>query len=364
MRLSKFIFTILAICLPAQALAADMSSALENDGTMTVIRGSMIALCLAIAFVTIAVKSSIEGEAVNVSHLALRLLFVVVALMAAGKIQGFIWGMGEGVANSFLPGPSLQDLHGTLQQKVATMQAEHGNFENINPITNTANFLNYIAYQILLFLESAALTIFFLVFEWFKAMHHVVMMFLAAMAPFMITATIIPGVKGFTNWIRLVTSVALWPVVASFFLKAHLMSAVNYFGSSGQPVFNTDISNFYLNMDALQMFSESCLCGIFLLATPLIASAIVNGSASVFAAGSVFLMSAASPFAMLGRSTRLVGGATRLAGAGAKVAYEGTSLLRHPIQAPRMISSAIRTSLSSSAKFKPVIPKAARGGAL
>lgn len=353
---------LLSVSVPLPAFAADMSSALESNGTMTVVRGSMIALCLAIAFVTVAVKSSLDGEAVNISHLAMRLIFVVVALMAAGKIQGFIWGMGESVADNFLPGPSLQDLHQTLQQKVDQMQAEHGTFENINPITNTTGFLNFIAYQVLLFLESGALTIYFLVFKWFKAMHHVVMMFLAAIAPFMITATIIPGVKGFTNWLKLVVTVSLWPVVASFFLKSHLISATNYFGGSSQPVFTPDVSNFYLNMDSLQMFSESCLFGIFLLATPLIASAIVSGSASVFAAGSVFLMGAAGPFSMISRSARFLRGGARAAGVGAKVAYEGSTLLRNPVQAPGMIGNAIRTSFSSSAKFRPSLPKAPNGG--
>jgi hypothetical protein len=355
------VFLVL-FCHPMAAFAADMSTALEDNGTMTVVRGSMITLCLAIAFVAVAVKSSLEGESVNVSHLAMRLLFVVLALMAAGKIQGFVWGMGESIASNFLPGPSLQELHSTLQTKVETMQAEHGTFENINPITNTTNFFNYIAYQIMLFLESGALTIYFLVFKWFQAMHHVVMMFLAAMAPFMITASIIPGVRGFTNWLKLVISVALWPVVAAFFLKSHLISAAEYFGGATQPVFTPDASNFYLNMDALQLFSESCLFGIFLLATPLIASAIVSGSASVFAAGSVFLMGA-GPLAMMRRSTRLLRGGGRMTGTGAKILYDGSNLVRHPTQAPRMIGGAIKTSLANSAKFKlPAAPKAAKGG--
>jgi|GEM_PF-7000718 len=355
------LFVMCVVLLPLPAYALNMTDAMENDGMMTTIRGSMIALCLAIAFITIAVKASLEGEAIRINHLVFRLIFVVIALMAAGRIQGFVWGMGESIADHFLPGPSLGEMHQTLEDRVIQMQAENGSFNDINPITNTTGFFNFVAFQVLLFLESAALTLYFFVFGWFKAMHHVVMMFLGAMAPFMICATIIPGVKGFTNWLKLVVSVALWPVVASFFLKSHLVSAISSLGGSEDIVFTSDTSSFYLNIDSLQMFSESCLFGIFLLATPLIASAIVSGSANAFAAGSVFLMGA-GPLSMMRKSTRLFRGAGKGAVLGARLAYDGATLAKNPMQAPRMIGNAVKSNLSSSAKFRPAMPKMPKGG--
>ena len=339
------------------AYAADGMQYLYADGTITVVRNSMVALCLAIAFVTIAIRANLQGGEIQVSQVVFRMFIVVLALMAAGRIQGFIWGMGESLANNFLPGPSIEELQQTLQDRVQTLRTQNGNFKEDLSLTDVDGILNRIAYYVLMALESGALTIYFLIFKWFQVMHRVVMTFLAAMAPFMITASIIPGINGFGNWVKLVISVSLWPAIASFFLKSHLMSAATYLGSVG-PDFGS-----YTSMDALQLLSEALLFAFFMVATPFLSSAIVSGSAGVFSVGSAFLFGGAGPLSVLSRPTLAAhSGGRSIAGTGARAMVGGAAILKQPSQAPRMILQTIKSSFSSSAKYRTTTPQGPRGG--
>lgn len=351
----KMVLCLGLLLIASTANAADPITSAASDSTMTAIRGGMICLCLIIAILTIAVKSSLDGSDIQVSHVVHRLLFVVLALMAAGKIQGFIWGTGESIANHFLPGPGIEDLEQTLQDRVNKMQLDNGNFKDTPSITNVTGILNYIAYHALMLIESGALTLFFLIFKLFKAVQHVVMMFLGAMAPFMISASIIPGVNGFTNWLKLVICVALWPVVAAFFLKAHLMSATALIGGASGPIFGQDAGS-YLNMDALQLLSESLIFAVFILATPFVSMAIVSGSAGAFSAGSSLLLGAFSYEVLTKEITTSKSERGNNGGYEKRFIETGETSAKQPWQSQGMISQANNGGFPASAKFQNITP--------
>ncbi len=333
----------------------------DNDmnGTITTVRNGMIAICLAIAFVTVAIRANLDGGEIRVSQVVFRMFMVVLALMAAGRIQGFIGGLGQSLADNLLPGSSIEQLQETLQQRVQTMQAQNGNFKEDLSITDVSGILNRVVYYVMMALESGALTIYFLIFKWFQVMHHVVMSFLAAIAPFMITASIIPGINGFGNWVKLVISVSLWPAIASFFLKSHLMSATTYLGTVGQ-----DLSS-YTSMDALQLLSEALLFAFFMLATPFLSSAIVSGSASAFSVGSAFLFGGAGPLSVLSRpglaayseGRNLSGGAVKTKVSEATVLKQSTHT-----RTPQVMTQAVSGSSSASAKYRAAMPQVFEGG--
>ena len=296
----KRLLTIAILLFAAPALAADAAPSGEISGAMTEVRNSMVVLCFIIAIITMAVKASVHGESFDNRQMFLRLFFVVIGLMAAGSIQGLLRGTGESLAASYMPGGSIVDVQKQLLDKVKTVKNRQNpsdnptSFEDVdwwNPKKAATGFINVVSYHLQMLVEMVAVTVFFLIFKWFQSMTDVVMNLLAVMGPLMIAASIIPGVKGFSNWIKLVCAVSLWPVIAAFFVKAHLATAGQFIGS-GTGIFTTDSSNLFLNMDGLQMLGECFITAIFLLATPFIAMAIVSGSAGAFSVGSAMLIGA------------------------------------------------------------------------
>lgn len=349
--------TIAMFLIPALASASGGDATIADTETISVIRNSMIALCLAIAFVTIAVKSSLTGDGVDVRNLALRLLFVVLALMAAGRIQGFISGTGESIAGSILPGPDLMAMHETLGEKIGQMAEKKISMDEVEGDGWVERAVNWIGLGLITLIEQAALTIYYLAFKWFKLIKDVVMNLLAMLAPFMIVASIIPGIKGFTNWIKLVVGVSLWPVIASFFIKSQLMSAMNFYGEAG----NIDLTTYYAGMNALRLLAETLAYGLFLMATPFISSAIVSGSAGAFAVGSAFLMGA-GPLTLFRKTKYMFSGGMKVAEVAGRTVQGVGRLAPEGIRAVRASLGSISGKISSSAKFRSIFPKSPRGG--
>lgn len=355
--MKKIIFTIALVLIPKVLLASGGEGAIASSETISVIRNSMIALCLAIAFVTIAVKSSLTGDGVDVRNLALRLLFVVLALMAAGRIQGFISGMGESIAGNILPGPDLMEMHESLGEKIGQMAKKDVDMDDVEGDGWVEKAVNWIGLGAITLIEQAALTIYYLAFKWFKLVKDVVMDLLAVLAPFMIVASIIPGIKGFTNWLKLVAAVSLWPVIASFFIKSQLMSAMNFYGEAG----NVDLTTYYAGMNAVRLLAETLAYGLFLMATPFIATAIVSGSAGAFAVGSAFLMGA-GPLTIFKKTKYMLSGGMKVAGITGKAVHGVGSMMPEGIRAVRSSLGSISGKISSSAKFRSIFPRSPRGG--
>lgn len=351
------VISIVLSLIPTLAFAAGSDMAIADTETISVIRNSMLALCLAIAFVTIAVKSSLTGDGVDVRNLALRLLFVVLALMAAGRIQGFISGMGESIAGSILPGPDLMEMHESLGEKINQMADKKISMDEVEGDGWVEKAVNWVGLGLITVIEQAALTIYYLAFKWFKLIKDVVMNLLALLAPFMIVASIIPGIKGFTNWIKLVVGVALWPVIASFFIKSQLLTAMNFYGEAG----NIDLTTYYAGMNALRLLAETLAYGLFLMATPFISSAIVSGSAGAFAVGSAFLMGA-GPLTLFKKTKYMLSGGMKVADVAGKTVYGVGRLAPEGIRAVRSSVGYIGGRISSSAKFRSIFPRSPRGG--
>ena len=342
----------LILCLSKAAFAGDLLDMLEQGGGLPQIRGSLIALCLAIAFLVMAVSISLssEGDGLSLSSLMIRFFFVALALLSAKYIQNFLWSYGQHLSDTILPGPSIADLNETLEKRSLALRLQQQDISGKNVIQALGGFFNFIGYILVMTLEHISLTAFFLAYKWFQSMHEVVMTFLAVVAPFMISATIIPGINGFSNWLNFVISVALWPFVASFFLKAHLLSAINYLGNADHSIFSGDASNLFLNMDALQLLAESCLFGFFLLATPFIATALVNGSANAFAVGSSFLLGA-GPLTALKVPLSMLSVSGRYGGKGTQAMHSGAVLMKNPLKAPKMIASSLKNEFSASSRW-------------
>ena len=370
----KWLPAILIILIASPAFAAGTTTGGDVSGAMTAVRNSMVVLCFIIAIITMAVKASVNGEAIDNRQMFLRLFFVVVALMAAGSIQGLLRGTGESLAASYLPGASIVDVQSQLLDKVKTVKNKQGgaanptSFDEIdwwNPKKAATGFFNVVSYHMQMLVEMVAVTVFFLIFKWFQAMTDVVMNLLAVMGPLMIAASIIPGIKGFSNWIKLVCAVSLWPVIAAFFVKAHLATAGSFIGS-GTQIFSTDPSNLFLNMDGLQMLGECVITAIFLVATPFIAMAIVSGSAGAFSVGSAMLIGA-MPAALIApvretinsMSSRSSTGRTGIAaavggavGAGSRVAGRAVQMMRN-----QSSNQSVGTGEPASARYAEATPR-------
>ena len=336
------------LCTGLPAYASGGGPTVEGDGTVTVIRAGMIALCVAIAFLTIAVKGTLGGGEVSVGNVVFRLIFVVCAIMAAVHIQDTIAGIGQSLSSG-IGDHNHGKLMDELTHRVHKMQVKNTEESDFNPITNPFGFLNLIKDEFLLMIEQFALSVYYFAYSWFQAVYRVLMNFLAFMAPMMIATSIIPGVRGFIHWLQLVVCVALWPAISSFFLQQHFESAITLLGGS------------YGDMNPLQLLAEAVIYGIFLLATPFISAAVVYGSAQAFAMGAGFLLSA-GPLAVATRMFGTLRTGARASGFVARRSFDVATLARHPRRAPVMIYNAARRSLAASAKFQPASPALPKGG--
>ncbi|PJA18315.1 MAG: hypothetical protein COX62_08885 [Deltaproteobacteria bacterium CG_4_10_14_0_2_um_filter_43_8] len=297
-----------------------------------------------------AVRVTLSPDEFSFSHLIMRFFLVALALLSAKYIQDFLWSYGQHLSDSILPGPSLSELNESLEKRSLALQLQQHDISGKSAIFALGGFFNFVGYVLVMTLEHISLTAFFFAYKWFQAMHEVVMTFLAVVGPFMISASIIPGINGFTNWLKFVVSVSLWPFVASFFLKAHLLSAIHFLGNSDISILSNNAANLFVNMDALQLMAESCLFGFFLLATPFISAALVNGSANAFAAGGSFLLGA-GPLAALKLPMSILSTGGRLGGKGGQAIHSGAVLMRNPLKAPKVIASSVKNELSASSRW-------------
>lgn len=316
--------------------------------TVASIQTGTIALCVAAAFVTIAVKGTLGGSEVSVGQVLFRLILVVCAIMAADRIQGTIAGLGQSLSSG-IGEYSHERLMDELSGRVHRMQAKDQEETSFNPITNPSGFLGLIKDAFLLAIEQFAVSIYYFAYNWFQAVYDVLMKFLGFMAPMMIAASIIPGVRGFTNWIQLVVTVSLWPTISSYFLQQHFESAITLLGGS------------FGDVNPLQLLAEAIIYGMFLMATPFISAAVVYGSAQAFSMGAGFLLSA-GPLAVATRAMGHMKTGARTSGYIARRAFDVATLVRNPRQAPVMIFNAARRSLAASAKFQPPRPALPKGG--
>lgn len=336
---------VLLINFPSSAFAENHTG---GNSTIAWVQMGTITLCFVAAFVVIAVKGTLSGGEVSAGHVFLRLILVTCAIMAAGRIQGTIAGIGQSLSSG-IGNYSHAQLMDELTGRVHKMQTKDDAETNFNPITNPLGFLDLIKDEFFLVVEQFAVSVYYFAYNWFQAVYRVLMNFLGFMAPMMIAASIIPGVRGFTNWLQLVVSVSLWPAISSYFLQQHFESTITLLGGG------------FGDVNPLQLLAEAIIYGMFLLATPFISAAIVHGSAQAFSMGAGFLLSA-GPLAVATRAMGHMRTGARTSGYITRRAFDVATLARHPRQAPAMVFNAARRSLAASAKFQPVRPSVPKGG--
>lgn len=272
--------------------------------TLQAAKWSMMGICFMIGILSQLASLATAGEVrMNWGQLVARLLAVMLFVQSAGSIQGFIWGSAEGIGNSLMPGPTLSDINTGFMNRVQKMRtdraqtpASSGEVTMGSVLTDPKLMFSILADAVMQAFEHISLTIFFLAYKLLQSAQKVVMMFLAGMAPFILPPSIIPGINSWSSWLKMVISVALWPVVAGFMIKGQFMTAADWLSgtSSGGAVtgmFSSSSSNFFINMDGLQLLAESIFYALMFLASPFISSALVYGGSNVFSAGAAIVLS-------------------------------------------------------------------------
>ncbi|PJC63900.1 MAG: hypothetical protein CO021_06980, partial [Deltaproteobacteria bacterium CG_4_9_14_0_2_um_filter_42_21] len=193
----SFFLSVFFLIMSRSAFAANLLDMLEQGGGLPHVRGSLIALCLGIAFLVMAVRVTLSPDEFSFSHLIMRFFLVALALLSAKYIQDFLWSYGQHLSDSILPGPSLSELNESLEKRSLALQLQQHDISGKSAIFALGGFFNFVGYVLVMTLEHISLTAFFFAYKWFQAMHEVVMTFLAVVGPFMISASIIPGINGF-----------------------------------------------------------------------------------------------------------------------------------------------------------------------
>lgn len=282
-----------------------LSSATSSVG-MGVAKWGMITTCFLLGILRQLASGALDGDfRLGWGQLLARLLFVILFVSSAGAIQGSVWGAGQSIGESLLPGPTLVDMNLALQNRVTKLQeaktakadeadatTEGSVLDKLNPATLATKMINLVFGTMMQGLEMLALSVFFIAYKFLQSAQNSVMMFLAAMAPIVIPPSIIPGVNTWSSWLKMVISVALWPVVAGFLIKGHLSSAAAWLAgpssSSGggfEGLLSGNVSNLFLNMDSLGLLAESIVYAFMLLSAPFLSAALVYGSAGALGAG-------------------------------------------------------------------------------
>lgn len=278
---------------------------------MGIAKWGMITTCFSLGILRQLASGALDGDMrLKWGQLLARLLFVILFVSSAGSIQGSIWGAGKSIGESLLPGPTLVDMNLALQDRVAKLQeakatkadetaSDSGGsaLDKLNPANLATKMLNLVFGTMMQGLEMLALSLFFIAYKFLQSAQNSVMMFLAAMVPFVIPPSIIPGVNTWSSWLKMVISVALWPVVAGFLIKGHLSSAAEWLagpssssGGAVEGLLSGNISNLFINMDSLGLLAESVVYAFMLLSAPFLSAALVYGSASALGAGAATLM--------------------------------------------------------------------------
>lgn len=279
---------------------------MTDTPTMVVAKWGMVTICFTLGILRQISSEALDGELrLQWGHLLMRLLFVILLLHSAGTIQGAIWGAAKSVGDGLLPGPTLWDVNVAIHEKIETMKAEREQpaeeesaLSDMNPTKWPAKVMNIVFGTMLQALEQLALSIFFILYKFLQAAQNCVMMFLAAMVPFIFPPSIIPGVNSWSAWLKMVISVALWPVVAGFLIKGQMTAAAGWFagpvGASGggiEGAMSGDVKNLFLNMDSLGLFAQAIVYGFMILSSPFLSAALVYGSAQALGTGASMLMS-------------------------------------------------------------------------
>ncbi|QQR81248.1 MAG: conjugal transfer protein TraG N-terminal domain-containing protein [Deltaproteobacteria bacterium] len=278
---------------------------MTDTPTMTVAKWGMVTICFTLGILRQISSEALDGELrLQWGHLLMRLLFVILLIQSAGAIQGSIWGAAKSIGDGLLPGPTLWDMNVAIQQKIETMkeeralpQEEETSLSDMSPTKWPAKMMNVVFGTMLQGLEQIALSLFFILYKFLQSAQNCVMMFLAGMVPFVFPPSIIPGVNSWASWLKMVISVALWPVVAGFLIKGQMVAAAGWFAgpagaSSGglEGAMSGDVKNLFLNMDSLGMFAEAVVYGFMILSSPFISSALVYGSANALSTGASLIM--------------------------------------------------------------------------
>ncbi len=299
---TKWFLLFIGFLSPLPVWASSLEQATASPG-MTTAKWGMITTCFLLGILKQLASGALEGDVrFQWGHLLARLLFVVLFIHSAGTIQGSFWGAAQSVGDQLMPGPTLADMNRALEGRIEKIKDEGkdktdttAEEDSWNPKTLGKNiasdFFNRIYEYLMKGLEMLALSAFFIFYKFLQSAQNCVMMFLAAMVPFIIPPSIIPGVNTWSSWLKMVISVALWPVVAGFLIKGHLSSASSWIaGSESTPggpigVFTGDAQNFFLNMDSLGLLAEAVVYAFMLLSAPFLSAALVYGSAPALGMG-------------------------------------------------------------------------------
>ncbi len=343
------------------ASSPDLAAA-TSSAPMAAIKWGLVTTCFCLGILRILASEALDGQLrLNWMSLIMRLLCVCIFLTCAGSIQGSIWKGAQSLGDNLLPGPTLYDVNSALyeraaafkevrqaeaqQQREAQQRAEGVDFDVpfemrqtlsekglllaksigssvVNAIGSAPLFEPYTLFMG--FLENIALSIFFFLYKFIQQAQECIMLFLAAMAPFLITPSIIPGVNSWSSWVKLVLCVALWPVVAGFMIKGQMMSVASVMagpsgtGGSLSTFISSDAKNLFINMDSLNLLGQAVIYGFMILSSPFIASAVVYGGGHALGMGLSMATSTATRMAMA--PAKIVKGA---GGAAGRTAFNG-----------------------------------------
>lgn len=287
-----------------------LNTATSSEG-MHLAKWGMIATCFSLGILRQLASAALDGDLrLGWGHLLARLLFVILFVSSAGMIQGSIWGAGQSIGEGLLPGPTLVDMNLALNDRIKTLQeakaaeeektastSEESTLDKLNPANLATKMINLVFGTMMQGLEMLALSLFFIAYKFLQSAQNSVMMFLAAMVPFVIPPSIIPGVNTWSSWLKMVISVALWPVVAGFLIKGHLSSAAQWLagpssdsGGAIEGLMSGDIKNLFINMDSLGLLAESIVYAFMLLSAPFLSAALVYGSAAALGTGAAAVL--------------------------------------------------------------------------
>ncbi len=252
----------------------------------------LIAPCIIISILTVAIKSTVSGGDQSISRIFMRLFFVIVGILAASFIQNGIIDMGISIQNSLFPDMDATELIQQMSEKATEMQKK--SISETDDISLVKLFLNVFSVVTIEVFESMVVYIMFFILSTFEQIREMLNLFLQALGPYMIAASIIPGVNGFSNWMKFICNLSLWPIISSFFLQAHVASVSEILGDVANPLFK---------QNTLEMMGSAILFIILFLATPVIANTLISGSAGAFSMAATMLVSSGTRLAMGGKSS-------------------------------------------------------------
>lgn len=333
-------------------MTASLIQEAQSSAVVTAVSTSLILICFLIAIISQISTGAQEGQIrLNWPQVLMRLFAVIIFIQAAGPIQGYLWNTGKDLGKSILPGPTIADIHGSLKERVDRLRLQQrdasereGRYQDSKSksILDTAISAglgvlgNWITNIFVYGIESLAITVMYFGNHWLLSVQAALMSLLAALAPIVFPASIIPGINTWSNWLKLVVSIALWPVISGFLIKAHVFVMSEFIGTGS--IIGANANNLFINMDTLSLLGESIFFLIIMFSTPAIAVALVHGAAGPFATGAGLLLSSAgivgmskkaavtAPRAIIKAGPKVIGGTgVAVATAGA---FAGSRLLK------------------------------------